>query len=250
MRQVREALEDTQVEIARRRAVNRITLSRQESGAQPPSRAELYKWCQSLSLVTTTTAARVQIVEITTQVRQLLEHDPSHLARLTPEQFERFVAERLDRMGYDVTLAGPTNHKDGGIDLIAVPKLRTLGTFLLAGQIKHHSQSAKTGREAVDRLLAWKDSPFRLGMLVTNTEFTRDARWVAELEQHRAFLRLRDFEDLKRWIQNDFTSDREWREIPAQVEVAPGVIISIPRGTLTRPELAWPESGKLERRKR
>ncbi len=247
MKQVREASAQTQVELAGRLGINRITLSRQESGAQPPSRAGVYRWCQALNLVTTTTEARVQIVEITTRIMEVLEHDPSQMASLTPEQFERFVAERLERMGYDVTLTGPINLKDGGVDLIAVPKVRTMGAFLLAGQVKHHKVSTKTGRNAVDRLLAWKDSPFRLGVLVTNTEFTRDAKWVAKLEQHRAFLRLRDFDDLKRWIKNDFTSDREWREIPEQIEVAPGMVIPIPRPTLTRPELAWPDIGRLEK---
>jgi len=120
-----------------------------------------------------------------------------------------------------------------------------------SGQVKHHRAGRKTGRDAVDRLLAWKDSCFQLGVLVTNTEFTRDARWTAELEQNRRFLRLRDFEDLKRWIRNDFTSDQEWREIPAEIELASGVTIQVPRATLIKPQLVWPQaagySGEAER---
>lgn len=179
-------------------------------------------------------ATQVQIVEITERLNYLLNADPAELARFTPSQFERFVAGRLDRMGYDVTLTGSATAKDGGIDLIALPKHRTFGSFLLAGQVKHHSSGAKTGRAAVDRLLAWRNSNFRLGLLVTNTEFTRDARWLAELEQHRAFLRLRDFEDLKRWMQNDFSADQEHREIPSRIELAPGLWIQVPPGAFAR----------------
>jgi hypothetical protein len=197
----------------------------------------LYAWCSSLGLLSPTSSARVELVEITPSIQRLLREDPHRLSQLSPEQFEQFVAERLDRMGYDVTLAGPINLRDGGIDMVAVPKVRTLGSFLLAGQVKHHRTARSTGRDAVDRLLSWKDSPFRLAVLVTNTDFTRDARWTAELEQHRSFLRLRDFEDLKRWIQDDFTSDLDWREIPEEIHVAPGIVISVPRPTITRPDL-------------
>ena len=83
-------------------------------------------------------------------------------------------------MGYDVGLTGKTTRKDGGFDIIAVPKIRPVGSFILAGQIKHHWAHQRTGREAVDRLLAWKDSVFGLGLLVTNTAFTRDAVWMGK----------------------------------------------------------------------
>ena len=82
-----------------------------------------------------------------------------------------------------------------------------------------------------------------MGLLVTNTEFTRDARWLAERDSNAAFLRLRDFEDLKRWIQNDFTSQRDWREIPSRVQLAPGVVIHVPRPTIVRPLSIWPDAG-------
>ena len=245
LRQVRQSQGLTQDQLGSRLGLNRITLSRNESGAQPPSREGLYRWCSALGLVSATTAARVEVVDISSKILPILHVDPSKLALLSPEQFERFVAERLDRMGYDITLSGPTTLKDGGIDLIAVPKVRTVGCFLLAGQVKHHRAGARTGRAAVDRLLAWEASPFRLGLLVTNTEFTKDALWVAGLEQHRAFLRLRDFSDLKRWIQDDFSSDRDWREIPETIDVAPGIVIQVPRPGLAHPELVWPAAPRV-----
>ncbi|HEX8091081.1 MAG TPA: restriction endonuclease, partial [Blastocatellia bacterium] len=221
---------------------SRIAVSRWESGAQPPTKGPLYEWCQGLGLFTPTRGALVTFVDITPRLLKILKGNPEHLRQLSPSQFEQFIAERLDRMGFDVTLTGATSHRDGGIDLIAVPKVRTVGAFLLAGQVKHHQGDQKTGREAVDRLLAWKDSHFRLGLLATNTEFTKDARWAAAQVANQPFLRLRDFEDLKRWLGENFYSLENWQEIPDEVNLAPGVTVAIPKPKLKNSRDIWPLS--------
>jgi hypothetical protein len=135
-------------------------------------------------------------------------------------------------------LTGASNRKDGGIDLIAVPKVSNLGSLVIAGQVKHHQGDQKTGREAVDRLLAWKDSYFSVGLLATNTAFTKDAIWTAQQDRNARFLRLRDFTDLKRWLQDQWGTEEDWREIPDRIELAPGVVIEIPR-----PKIAYPLDG-------
>jgi hypothetical protein len=38
--------------------------------------------------------------------------------------------------------------------------------------VKHHLADQKTGRDEVDRLLAWKDSYFGIGLLATNMAFS------------------------------------------------------------------------------
>jgi transcriptional regulator with XRE-family HTH domain len=240
LKNARVALSWSQEELARRLECNRITLSQWESGRQVPSRKALYSWCNMLGLVSKNKGAFVRVIDVTPELLQLLKEDPRRLAQLTPDRFEQFIAERLDRVGFDVTLTGRTTRKDGGIDLIAVPKVRTVGSFLLAGQVKHHSDVGKVSRGEVDRLLAWKDSPFRVGLLVTNTTFTSDARWVAELPSNRHFLRLRDFDDLKRWIEDNFSSTEDWHEIPDEIELAPGVVISVPKALIQHPLDLWP----------
>jgi hypothetical protein len=79
--------------------------------------------------------------------------------------------------------------------------LANLASVVIAGQMKHHRGDQKTGRDAVDRLLAWKDTYFGIGLLVTNTSFTHDAVWTAQQDRNARFLRLRDFADLKRWLE-------------------------------------------------
>ena len=103
--------------------------------------------------------------------------------------------------------------------------------------MKHHQGDCKTGRDAIDRLLAWKNSYFGVGMLVTNTGFTRDAVWTAQQERNTRFLRLRDFVDLKRWLQDQYGSDEDWREIPDRIELAPGIVVEIPRPRITSSSL-------------
>jgi transcriptional regulator with XRE-family HTH domain len=232
LKQVRTSLKLTQADVAQQAGTSRFSLWNWEVGAQAPSVPTVYRWCQALGLVSPPKTALVRVVAFSPELLRFLQEDPTRLRSLTPDEFERFVAERLDRMGYNVTLTGATNRKDGGIDLIAVPKLANLGSVVIAGQMKHH-RDRKTEREAVDRLLAWKDSYFGVGLLVTNTSFTRDAVWTAGHERNRHFLRLRVFTDLKRWLEGRFGEDEDWREIPDQVELAPGVVIEIPKPRIT-----------------
>ena len=198
-----------------------------------PRTPSLYAWCQAVGVICPHKKALVRVVDFSPDLLRLLQDDPSRLRSLTPDEFERFVANRLDRMGCNVTLTGSTNRKDGGIDLIAVPKAPNVGSLVIAGQVKHHQGDQKTGREAVDRLLAWRDSYFGVGLLATNTAFTKDAIWTAQQERNARFLRLRDFTDLKRWLQDQWGTEEDWREIPDRVELAPGLVIEIPRPQIT-----------------
>jgi len=246
LRSAREELGMTQNDLAGLVGTSRIALSRWEAGAQPPSRGPLRRWVAALGILAGGRAEIVTVVDATPQLLEVLRRDPRRLSDLSPEQFELFVAERLDRMGYAVQRTGTTTLRDGGIDIIAVPKLADVASFLLAVQVKHHSGTRATGRDAVDRLLAWQNTAFRLGMLVTNTRFTRDALWTAARDPARHFLRLRDFADLTRWLQGVFSSELDWREIPDSIELAPGVLVQVPKPRFTEVGVVWPLKDAFE----
>ena len=241
--EIRMELGLTQDELAYRSDISRIALSQWETGRWSPSFGPIYRWCAALGLVAKEDAPQVSFLDVTPQLLVLLKDNPQELSNLSPERFEHVVAERIERMGYDVQLTGQTNRRDGGIDLIAVPKIRTLGSFLMAGQVKHHRRDRTTGRPDVDRLLAWKDSPFRIGLMVTNTSFTQDARWLADQANNKAFLRLRDFEDMKRWLRGQFGSEFDWRELPDFISLAPGITVEVPKARLGNSRDIWPLSG-------
>jgi transcriptional regulator with XRE-family HTH domain len=240
---IRTELGLTQDELAYRGGLSRIALSQWERGRWPTSLGPIYRWCAALGLIAEEDVPQVSFLDVTPQLLVLLRDNPEDLRNLSSERFEHVVAERIDRMGYDVQLTGRANRRDGGIDLIAVPKIRTAGSFLMAAQMKHHRSDHTTGRPDVDRLLAWKDSPFRIGLMVTNTSFSQDARWLADQVNNRAFLRLRDFEDLKRGLSGQFDSEFDWRELPDVISLAPGITVEVPKARLRNSRDIWPLSG-------
>lgn len=177
----------------------------------------------------------VQFIPFSESQLLWLRDDPSRLNGMSPRAFQRFVADRVDAMGLDVQIVGDVYRKDGGIDIVAYPKSQAF-PFLIGIQVKHHSTNANTGPSDVREFESVISAPgfrFNAGMLVTNTAFTPDAKWYAE--NHAAMLRLRDMNDLQRWLIEDFQNDAEWREIPQSIVLAPGVEIFIPRPRLIVP---------------
>ena len=118
--------------------------------------------------------------------------------------------------------------KDGGIDIVACSS-RAPFPFLMAVQVKHHkSPEFKTGPDVVRDLLGViQYTGFNVGVVVTNTTFTPDAKWVAA--QRPMLIRLRDIKDIRRWLTNDYLDEFNWQEIPDEIEVCPGVIVRIPK---------------------
>jgi hypothetical protein len=167
---------------------------------------------------------------------QRFVENTERLKQLSPGEFQDLIADRLDHMGLGVQLVGDINRKDGGVDIVAYPNTGCNVPFLLAVQVKHHRKNRKTGAADVRDLhgvITSRNSPFHIGMLVTNTTFTADAKWVAE--NNKTLLRLRDIQDLCRWLKDDFVNEYEWREIPTQIELAPGIQLEIPRPKLWLP---------------
>jgi hypothetical protein len=181
---------------------------------------------EPITIVETT----VHVVNITSDIINVLCSDPNEIYQLTPSAFEELIGDRLQAMGFSITqVGGHSYHKDGGIDLIAwLPKAEF--PFFMAIQAKHHrSPKYKTGPGPVRELLgAVQSLPFTAGVLVTNTTFTPDAEWVAQQKPH--LMHLRDIYDIRRWLENDFLDECDWRNFPDQIVVCPGVVISLPKG--------------------
>ena len=235
LREIRELSAIGEEELAVQLSSTPAAIRKWESGAAPPGPEILRNWWRALGLFSAPKSAIVRVVDISPQLLRALRENPRELQTLSPEQFETFIANRLDRMGYNVCQTGPTFRSDGGIDIIATPKAMNVGSIVLAAQVKHHRDGKKTGREAVDRLAAWKGTSFGVGLLATNTSFTKDAVWAASQERNAAFLRLRDFEDLKRWLEERLGEEDDWREIPDRIELTPGFFVEIPKPKLVEP---------------
>jgi len=174
--------------------------------------------------------ARVQIISGLTGdiVARILKH-PRDIYRITPEQFEELVMDRVSAMRYEVKQVGKTNRPDGGIDIVFSSRRGDSLPVLGAIQVKHHSRpSLKSGVEVVHAMagvLERHKGQFNLGMVVTNTSFTNEAQWF--VEPFRLFLRLRDGADVQRWIAGDFGSPRERREFPTSIAFTSGLILDL-----------------------
>jgi transcriptional regulator with XRE-family HTH domain len=105
---VRQDLRLTQDELAARASLSRIALSQWERGRWPPSLGPIYRWCYGLGLVAEDTSPQVSFLDVTPYLLSVLRENPEELCNLSPERFEHVIAERIDRMGYDVRLTGAT----------------------------------------------------------------------------------------------------------------------------------------------
>jgi restriction endonuclease Mrr len=170
---------------------------------------------------------RVELIGIGQALSEQLAEKPSLLYQISPEDFEEFICERLYKMGFEPQKIGPTNRKDGGIDVLFYPRLGGAFPFLGAAQVKHHrNPGIKEGPSSVREFAAVLGGhPINAGLLITNTSFTPDAIWFAR--EKAKLLRLRDFEDIRRWLLNNFSDEEEWREIPKVIELCPGVVVNI-----------------------
>lgn len=68
LRQIRRERGLTQDEVAAKIGTSRIAVSRAESGAQPPAPGLLHAWCVALGVLASTSAARVELIDITPQL--------------------------------------------------------------------------------------------------------------------------------------------------------------------------------------
>ncbi|MBX3390579.1 MAG: restriction endonuclease [Phycisphaeraceae bacterium] len=175
------------------------------------------------------TTPRVEIIPFPEATLRELQLSPEKMSQLTPDEFQLLIADRLDRMGLEPILTGHVNAKDGGIDIIARPREKLHFGILIGVQCEHHSGDQKTGRPKLGSLLRWKGSDFQIGVMVTNTSFTQDARFEAQQPHNRSFLRLRGFAHLSEWIRENYTAAFEADELPNEIELAPGTILQIPR---------------------
>jgi hypothetical protein len=152
------------------------------------------------------------------------------------------IAELLERIGFNVARTGKASTRDGGIDLLALPKQVTVGVPLIGVQVKHHSSDGKVSLGEVDRLLAWRGGPFHIGLLITNTDFTAPAKWRARTPSARNFVRLRDGQHIQKWLQGKFSSAEELEEVPNYVELTSGLVVPVPKPVYGSAVGLWPSS--------
>lgn len=145
---------------------------------------------------------------------------------LNEDEFEELVLDRLLYSGMQAIRTGRANRKDGGVDII----FWTGGALPILGavQVKHHRTANKNTdvgviREMVGVLGLHR---FNAAFVVTNTDFTDDAR--VEAQKSRPPIQLRDARDLKQWIEDVFSLEK-WHSQSSVLELCKGVSIQVPQ---------------------
>ncbi|MFW2135498.1 restriction endonuclease [Chryseobacterium sp. TY4] len=143
----------------------------------------------------------------TYDILEWIREDIKNLDRITPDNFENLIITLLIKKGYSVEKSGRTNQADGGIDVIAYKK--NIVNIIIAVQIKYKINTDKkvTTGEVRDFVGAMKlVDYFNAGMLVTNTFFTEDSKW---LEGKEFNLELKDSHDIQNWLKDNFVTNKK-----------------------------------------
>lgn len=133
--------------------------------------------------------------------RNLLERiaaSPRQVFSLTSAEFEELAAELLAKQGYEISLTPRT--RDGGKDMYAA-KREKLGSFLYVVECKRWAPDRPVGVGIVRALHGvTQHERVNAGILLTTSSFTQPA--LAFAEEARYQLSLRDYFDLRAWIDD------------------------------------------------
>lgn len=172
------------------------------------------------------TSVRADAVNVRRDIIPKLLADWNAVYSLSPDEFEELVFDRLFAMDLEAFRMGPVNQRDGGIDIIFWT--RGILPMLGAVQVKHHrSPETKTGPAEVRELGgAMQGHHFNIGLIITNTSFTEDAKH--QIDKGSFPIQLRDGEALRKWVADDFEFERVNFETRT-IEFTKGFPIQVPR---------------------
>ncbi len=147
------------------------------------------------------------VLDPTIEILEWIRKDFRNLGKINPEKFEDIVAYLLNKNGYNVEKCGKTNEKDGGIDIIAWK--RDVVTFIIAVQVKfkYNLDKKVTTGEVRDFVGAFHIcNYFNAGMLVTNTSFSVDSKWIEKL--NHIPIELKDGNEIQNWLKGNYISTK------------------------------------------
>lgn len=142
-------------------------------------------------------SVRSSIKVVNRSLVDIYRNDPELLRAMNPIQFEHLIAELFENQGYEVLLTPP--RADGGKDLYVYKSDPILKTSFLV-ECKRYVPPNKVGVEIARQLYGVvKHEDVNGGIIVTTSYFTRGAKQFADTVPYQLF--LRDFEDLKSWLE-------------------------------------------------
>lgn len=137
------------------------------------------------------------VTDIDVEIKKYFKKHPEKLYDLSPRKFEELIASVLQDFGFDVELTKAT--RDGGRDIIA--SIRTkVTTFLTYVECKRYNPDNKIDVGLIREVIGVHSihKPAK-SIIVTTSFFTKDA--IKEAKTFENQLDLKDFNDIKKWLQ-------------------------------------------------
>jgi HJR/Mrr/RecB family endonuclease len=141
--------------------------------------------------------AQAVVTTIDEQIKSYFKKNPEKMYDLSPRKFEELVAAILKDMGFDVEITQAT--RDGGRDIIAYVK-NSVSSYLTHIECKRYAPDNKVGVGIIREVMGVHQiRQATKSIIVTTGFFSKDAvKEAAMVENH---LDLKDFNDLKQWLQ-------------------------------------------------
>lgn len=137
------------------------------------------------------------ITTIDDEIKNYLKRHPEKLYELSPRKFEELVASILKDLGFDVELTQTT--RDGGRDIIAHIR-NAVCSYLTHIECKRYAPDNKVGVGIIREVLGVHHiRKATKSIIVTTSFFSSDAVKEAEIMENQ--LDLKDFNDIKGWLQ-------------------------------------------------
>ena len=127
----------------------------------------------------------------------LLEYHNEKIKKMSPREFECFVADIFEKHGFSVKITKAT--RDGGKDIIATKADPIPYTLIV--ECKHWGKSHKVDVGVVRSVYGVQmATQANQSVIVTSSKFTRDARKFAE--EQKNLMALLDIDDLLKFIMD------------------------------------------------
>ena len=158
------------------------------------TKSEIYQPPQLVSAL----LSKIIFVDTEAEILAYFARHPEMMHSIPPRKFEELVASIFKNNGFDVTLTPES--RDGGIDIIAVRSDILTGNTLHLIECKRYHPENKVGIGVVQRMMGVVEmQKANQGLIVTTSDFSRDAKQSAEISKHR--LSLNAYSDLVKWLQ-------------------------------------------------
>lgn len=136
------------------------------------------------------------------EAQDILEHNREQIRNMSPRDFEFFVGDLFEKLGFNVKITQKT--RDGGHDIIATKA--TPIPFTLIVECKHWGEKHKVDVSVVRSVYGVQTAEqANKSVIVTSSKFTRDARKFAE--ERKELMTLWDIDDLLELVEQNYNGE-------------------------------------------